>query len=92
MSAATNERMLTPDEVAEHCALSTKAVRRAIERGELPASKLCSRIRVRMSDVETWIAARQVQPRRVDFTVRPVAMPAKNGLRALLADGSRARG
>lgn len=91
MSAASNERMLSPDEVAERCALSTKAVRRAIERGELPASKLCSRIRVRMSDVEAWIVSRQVQPRIVDFTIRPVAMPAQNGLRTMLADRSRAR-
>ena len=86
MTASTTDRLLTPSEVAARCTLSAKTVYRAIERGELPAAKLCSRIRVRASDVEAWIASQQVRPREVDVRIRSLAAPATNGLRALLPD------
>lgn len=62
--------LLSVPEVAQLCGLSEKAVRRAIDDGELAASKLRSRLRIRPEDVEAWIctAARshgtQVTPRR----------------------------
>jgi excisionase family DNA binding protein len=52
--------LLSPEQVAERCGLSRKAVYRAIERGELPASKLCSRLRIKSEDVDQWIAANEV--------------------------------
>jgi excisionase family DNA binding protein len=44
-------------EIAEACRLSEKAVRRAIDDGELPAVKLRSRLRVTPQDFAGWIAA-----------------------------------
>lgn len=55
------ERLLTIPEVAETCRLSEKAIRRAIERGQLKAFKLCNRIRISHGDMRDWIAA-QRQP------------------------------
>jgi excisionase family DNA binding protein len=56
--------LLTPAEVAEICRVSGKTVMRAINAGELPASRLGRRgaHRIRPEDVEAWIAARAVYP------------------------------
>ena len=67
------------------CGLSRKAVYRAIERGELRASKLCSRLRITAEDVDSWIEASQIEPARLPEP-RPARAPAPNGLRALLHD------
>jgi excisionase family DNA binding protein len=48
-------RLLTPDEVASLCGYSRKAIYRAIERGELRATKRCSRWRILAEDVERWL-------------------------------------
>ena len=42
--------------------LSEQAIRRAIRRGELRASKVCSRIRILLADLEDWIERNQVIP------------------------------
>jgi excisionase family DNA binding protein len=81
------ERLLTPLEVAERCGLSRLAIYRAIERGELPASKLCGRLRLRPTDVEAWIEARRVQPSGLAPPSAPPrlpALPAQGSMRALL--------
>ncbi len=49
--------LLTVREVAAACRLSEKAVRRAIDSGDLPAVKLRSRLRVTPQDFEAWLAA-----------------------------------
>jgi len=49
--------LLSVTEIAKVCRLSEKAVRRAIDDGELPAIKLRSRLRVTPQDFETWISA-----------------------------------
>lgn len=49
--------LLSIKEVAAACQLSEKAIRRAIQAGELPAVKLRSRLRVTPQDFESWIAA-----------------------------------
>jgi excisionase family DNA binding protein len=82
-------RLLTVQEVATHCGLSEKAIYRAIERGELCASRLCSRLRVRGEEVDAWISRSAIaheplpngrrEPRRMDFS-------SPNGLRSMLAD------
>ena len=74
--------LLSPEQVARRCGLSRKAVYRAIERGELPASKLCSRLRIRAEDVEEWIAANEVAPRAA-ASVPAWQASATNGLRRL---------
>lgn len=48
-------RLLTADEVASVCGYSRKAIYRAIERGELRATKRCSRWRIAAEDVERWL-------------------------------------
>lgn len=49
--------LLSIKQVADACQLSEKAVRRAIDDGELPAVKLRSRLRVVPQDFEAWISA-----------------------------------
>ncbi len=80
----SDERLATVAEVAEHVGLSERAIRRAIERGELPASKLCGRVRIRPEDAEAWIEQNRVQPRIPPAVPRRLTAPATNGLRALL--------
>jgi excisionase family DNA binding protein len=98
---ASEERMLTIPEVAETCRLSEKAIRRAIDRGQLKAFKLCNRIRISHQDMRDWIAS-QRQPA---VTVSPgsggaiTAMrraaprkhpsPAPGSFRALIPDTDR---
>jgi excisionase family DNA binding protein len=78
-------RLLSPEEVARLCGLSRRAVYRAIERGELRASRLCSRLRVHADDLEAWRVANVVAPApRAPARGRP-RPPAEGGLRRLLA-------
>ena len=79
------ESLMSPEEVARWCGLSRRAVYRAIERGELCASRLCHRLRVRPSDVEAWIELTHV----VAITRPPSAAVrhgANSGLRKLLEE------
>jgi len=89
VGAATDgapQRLLSPGEVAEACGLSRRAVYRAIGRGELPAARLCSRLRVRPVDLERWIAERTETPPIVGVAPRTGAVkaPARGSLRAML--------
>jgi excisionase family DNA binding protein len=78
---------MSPEDVAAKCGLSRKAIYRAIERGELAATRLCSRIRIRPQDVDQWIEANRVPPRVADLHVpRAVALPDRQGLRRLLTE------
>ena len=77
--------LLSPEDVARHCGLSRRAVYRAIERGELRASRLCSRLRIRSQDMEAWITANRVEPTMPPEPQPRGALPAPNGLRRLLA-------
>ena len=47
--------LLSPEQVAEFCGYSRKAIYRAIERGELRATKRCSRWRIWAEDLELWL-------------------------------------
>lgn len=84
-------RLLSVAEVASTTGLSESAVYRAIAAGELRASKLRGRLRVRMSDLESWIESNLVSPKSVRDEKRP-ARPARRlpteprpgGLRELL--------
>jgi len=85
------ERLLSPEDVACRCRLSRRAVYRAIERGELPASRLCSRLRIRPQDLDAWISANRVEssglPELAASTTARRSM-ATNGLRRLLIPAS----
>ena len=58
---AAPARLLTISEIADACQLSEKAVRRAIDEGELPAVKLRSRLRVTPQDFDAWISTSRRQ-------------------------------
>lgn len=63
-----------------------KAVYRAIERGELRAAKLCSRLRIRPEDLDAWIERNTLDHSTIPLAAetRPVRFAATNGLRAML--------
>lgn len=93
MTVDFDNKLMSPEEVAEACGLSRRAVYRAIERGELPASRLCSRLRIRRNDLDVWIDVSRVEPAprqewRRPLTQTPVGAPPSNGLQRLLRSGS----
>jgi hypothetical protein len=65
-------------------------VYRAIDRGDLVASVVCSRLRIHPDDFLAWMegdrAARRERPRGLR-RVGSRNVPAPNGLRSLLQDG-----
>ena len=82
--------LLTVEDVARDCGLSMKAIYRAIDRGELRAAKLCSRLRVRREDVDAWIERSIVGRSTVPAAAAaapPPHMTAHNGLRAMFDAG-----
>ncbi|HTX45657.1 MAG TPA: helix-turn-helix domain-containing protein [Solirubrobacteraceae bacterium] len=83
--------LLSIKDVAARCLLSEKAVRRAIEDGELPAVKLRSRLRVSPDDLAAWIEASRTAPSQPSAHHRPrKSRPPAGTFRALLQDdGSR---
>jgi excisionase family DNA binding protein len=91
--------MLSPEAVARLVGLSRKAVYRGIERGELPASRLCSRLRIRREDVDIWIERNRVaadpsplaNSAHSGLPRRRRALPARGGLRTLLAESEEGR-
>lgn len=74
--------LLAPEDVAHQCGLSRKAVYRAIERGELRAFRLCSRLRIRPEDVSAWLESNVVSRRPPQ--VATLRLPASSGLRRLM--------
>jgi excisionase family DNA binding protein len=86
-------RYLTVAEAARASGFSRQAVYRAIERGDLPASVVCSRIRIHPDDFLAWMdgdraATAPSEPRiacRVAGQVGARKKPAPDGLRGLLA-------
>jgi excisionase family DNA binding protein len=86
-SPAGVDALLSPEEVARQCGLSRRAVYRAIERGELRASRLCSRIRIRTADVDAWVDENQIEPPAERMRpVRPSPLRSADSLRRLLAE------
>jgi len=83
-------RMLSIKEIASACQLSEKAVRRAIDDGELGAVKLRSRLRVTPQDFEAWIASSRRNTSRATLDPRPLkARRAPAGtFRSLIKDGA----
>jgi excisionase family DNA binding protein len=79
------DRPMTVDEVALFCGVSTKTVRRAIERGDLDAARLGGRaaLRIRPEAIDEWFArrsTRRTMPRVGDAA--PIApVPASGGRR-----------
>jgi excisionase family DNA binding protein len=53
---------LTPKEIAVLERLSSDAIYRAIQSGDLPARKVCGRLRVDRADYEAWKERHRVRP------------------------------
>ena len=87
-------RYLTVAETARASGFSRQAVYRAIERGELTASTVCSRRRIHPDDSLAWTDGdRDVAPSRPRAHGRGIGTrkaPAPDGLRSLLGKRSSA--
>jgi excisionase family DNA binding protein len=82
-------RLISPEEAAQRASLSRRAIYRAIQRGELTASLLCSRLRIREDDFDAWVEANRLTPSPRPKALEPLRpLPAPNGLRSLLAAAS----
>ncbi len=75
---------LSPAEAAKLAGLSTRAIYRAIQRGELRAARLCSRLRIQRDAFDEWIAAAEVRCKPQVVEVRAVPT-ARGSFRRLLA-------
>jgi excisionase family DNA binding protein len=78
---------LRPAEAAAVARLSTRAIYRAIDRGELRAVRLCSRLRIPRDAFEAWIASSTVCCARPVEVVPPPAPPPVRGSFRLPFDG-----
>ncbi len=85
-----SNELLSPEQVANACGLSRRAVYRAIARGELRAARLCHRLRVRPKDLETWIS-RQMLPAPSPKATRKgfVNSSPRGSLRAMLDENQQ---
>jgi excisionase family DNA binding protein len=86
---STLPRYLSVAEAARASGFSCGAVYRAIGRGELTASVVCSRLRIHPEDFLEWMEGRRAawreQPSRV-VGIGARKGPAVNGLRSLLTE------
>jgi excisionase family DNA binding protein len=57
-----DDHLLTVADAARRLGLKHGAVRRAIARGDLPAMKVCSRIRVDPADLHRWVDGQRIEP------------------------------
>ena len=91
MSATEQEAMfLRPAEAAALAGLSTRAIYRAIQRGELSAVRLCSRVRIAREGSDQWVQRGVVRPKRPAVEVRAAPAGATRGsLRRLLSEDER---
>jgi hypothetical protein len=55
---------ITPKDIATLEQLSPDAIYTAIASGDLPARKVCGRLRVEQADYEAWKRRHRVRPRR----------------------------
>jgi excisionase family DNA binding protein len=83
------EPLLSPDEVASLCGYSRKAIYGAIERGELRATKRCSRWRIFVDDLRAWLEEGVPAPASRQANRRGRALPQapllRGSFRALVA-------
>jgi excisionase family DNA binding protein len=86
MSTSREAAFLRPVEAAELTGLSTRAIYRAIERGELRAARLCSRLRIPRAAFDEWVERCAVRAPEPAMTYPRVASPpAAGSFRSLLA-------
>ena len=82
--------LLRPTEAAELAGLSTRAIYRAIQRGELRAVRLCSRPRIPREDFDEWIARSEVRVESAPAIGTRFVPATRGSFRRLLRDAGRA--
>lgn len=87
-STTGDGQLLSPEDVARRCGLSRRAVYDAIRRGELPAMRLCNRLRISPNGFDAWLAAGTLAPpTRQSLCVSTSPLPSATGsFRSLLDD------
>ncbi|HUR85991.1 MAG TPA: helix-turn-helix domain-containing protein [Solirubrobacteraceae bacterium] len=86
MSIQREATFLKPSEAAQITGLSTRAIYRAIERGDLRAVRLCSRLRIPRAAFDEWVERCVVRaPEPPPKTYPRVPPPAAGSFRSLLA-------
>jgi len=86
-------RYLSVAETARAAALSKRAVYRAVDRGDLVAGLVCSRLRIHPDDFVAWMEADRTEPRERPKPASRIGsrnVPARDGLRSLLQERSSA--
>jgi excisionase family DNA binding protein len=78
---------LRPREAAALAGLSTRAIYRAIDRGELRAVRLCSRLRIPREAFDAWVDSSTVRRERPFVPVPPPAPPPVRGSFSRLFEG-----
>jgi excisionase family DNA binding protein len=75
------DRLLSVAEVAAALGFEQEAIRRAVRRGELPASKINGRIRIDPADVQAWLQEGRVvaDPEPGPARARPAARSSSAG-------------
>src|SRR5438128_2453971 len=91
LSEELGSRYLSVADVARVAGFSRRAVYRAIERRELAAGFVCSRLRIHPEDFIAWMeshpaGAPEQAPRCAERALR--SAPAAHGLRRLLLEGA----
>lgn len=61
------EQLLSVRDVAEAAQLEAETIRRAIRAGELRASKMRGRLRIRPEDFADWIESTRIEPVRLQI-------------------------
>jgi excisionase family DNA binding protein len=83
------ENLLSPDEVASLCGYSREAIYGAIDRGELRATKRCSRWRISVDDLRAWLEEGVPAPASGEAPHRRSSLPPaplpRGSFRALVA-------
>jgi excisionase family DNA binding protein len=75
--AEPEPQFLSPKQAANLAGLSTRAIYRAIERGDLQAVRLCSRLRISRAAFGEWVERGAVRVERPVVEIRTV--PAARG-------------
>jgi excisionase family DNA binding protein len=85
MSDRRDGAFLRPDEAAALAGLSKRAIYRAIERGELRAARLCSRLRIPQVAFDDWVERCAVRPAERVVAPTPARPGVVGSFRELLA-------
>lgn len=81
----SDERLLSPREVAEYTGLNYRTILRAIEAGDLPAFRFGSKLRINRFEMYDWIAGKRLPAKQREERKRmaPLSQKEVGSLKAL---------